>query len=640
MDLGGFMSWFDENAFAATHHIRTYADTFDDVLDTALGSYSAFLKEVRLLSWDLLASIKSFSESFFPMTTFDKAKESFTEEFGGLKADTLLILDANETAKTNVATLTASLAEWSAKTAEDILGWNLADLPGSSYARPTGPGSEFYVHSKNLEKWILVYDKAEVAWETAEKTITNTIGAISTQLADWKAQLLDPAIEAGYRDFISNEIKYWEAMLEEFQKQRAEIFEGVDRYMGDLLGTTSELDKSLYSVNTQFQSWLDALIDAGGTLAEQTDLMGDWEAAIRKSMQKPFESMIDMIDAKLTDLSRADWGLSNYMNLYESLSGQTLQTSDPDELLDIFGQQLDVLQKIESLQDQELSALKNVYNSIDDLLFNISGGGDLAAVTSAEFWTGQYDKLLTDAMAGDAEAASAFEQFVPDFLKFMQAYTPDYKGITDYVTQDLQTVQGVIEDSMSELELLTTTNAWLKDIYNELKTSLSAVVTAIESSPVSQEIDPLTGQISLLIPEIKGLTQAILKALFPDSGINMIGDESPTTYYPNPYEYDPLLNYHAAGGLTSGMSIAGEAGPEWVVPTYEPERSSFLRDVGVDTSAIAAAVAARVGSAGGGPIQIDMKVYLDGDQIRHSVAAGANGRDVELINAIRRAARG
>lgn len=38
----------------------------------------------------------------------------------------------------------------------------------------------------------------------------------------------------------------------------------------------------------------------------------------------------------------------------------------------------------------------------------------------------------------------------------------------------------------------------------------------------------------------------------------------------------------ATGGLTSGITMAGERGPEWVIPTYEPERSAFLRSAPLD----------------------------------------------------------
>lgn len=53
----------------------------------------------------------------------------------------------------------------------------------------------------------------------------------------------------------------------------------------------------------------------------------------------------------------------------------------------------------------------------------------------------------------------------------------------------------------------------------------------------------------------------------------------------------PELKMYGRGGLTSGLSLAGERGAEWVVPTYEPERSKFLSDVGADPDKIGRAVA-------------------------------------------------
>ncbi len=60
----------------------------------------------------------------------------------------------------------------------------------------------------------------------------------------------------------------------------------------------------------------------------------------------------------------------------------------------------------------------------------------------------------------------------------------------------------------------------------------------------------------------------------------------------------PPVTAHAAGGLTSGISIAGESGPEWIVPTYEPQRSSFLRDVGANPEAIGQSIAKHLGNNG------------------------------------------
>ena len=54
------------------------------------------------------------------------------------------------------------------------------------------------------------------------------------------------------------------------------------------------------------------------------------------------------------------------------------------------------------------------------------------------------------------------------------------------------------------------------------------------------------------------------------------------------------------GGLFSSPTIMAEHGPEWAVPTYEPERSRFLKDVGADPDKLAAAIVKKVGGRSGG----------------------------------------
>ena len=98
---------------------------------------------------------------------------------------------------------------------------------------------------------------------------------------------------------------------------------------------------------------------------------------------------------------------------------------------------------------------------------------------------------------------------------------------------------------------------------------------------------------------------------------------------------------HASGGLTSGLSFAGEIGQEWVVPTYEPQRSRFLKDVGVDSDAIGKSIARTLinestgGSASGKDIHVHL--YIDKKEITQSVVQGIRAGDEDLIKNIRKA---
>ena len=58
------------------------------------------------------------------------------------------------------------------------------------------------------------------------------------------------------------------------------------------------------------------------------------------------------------------------------------------------------------------------------------------------------------------------------------------------------------------------------------------------------------------------------------------------------------------GGLFSSPTIMAEHGREWAVPTYEPERSRFLKDVGADPDKLAAAIAKKIDTGSNNEINI------------------------------------
>ncbi|MGA2462778.1 MAG: hypothetical protein ABSH06_00300 [Thermodesulfobacteriota bacterium] len=94
------------------------------------------------------------------------------------------------------------------------------------------------------------------------------------------------------------------------------------------------------------------------------------------------------------------------------------------------------------------------------------------------------------------------------------------------------------------------------------------------------------------------------------------------------------------GGLARGPSIFGERGPEWAVPTYEPERSSFLRDVGADPETIGMAIAKYLNGEGDGQeIHIHTHFYIDGQEISESVANGLRRGDYNLVKYVRKVAK-
>jgi len=93
---------------------------------------------------------------------------------------------------------------------------------------------------------------------------------------------------------------------------------------------------------------------------------------------------------------------------------------------------------------------------------------------------------------------------------------------------------------------------------------------------------------------------------------------------------------YAGGGLTTGPSIAGEAGQEWIVPVYGSDKNeSFLKSVGADPDAIGKAVAKYVGSGSGKEVNLTINLNVDGQVINTVVKKGLKGGDTDLIQAVR-----
>ena len=63
-------------------------------------------------------------------------------------------------------------------------------------------------------------------------------------------------------------------------------------------------------------------------------------------------------------------------------------------------------------------------------------------------------------------------------------------------------------------------------------------------------------------------------AMLTNGGSSPMGFWMESPFYP----YSHLYGYQA-GGLAQSLGFVAERGPEWVVPTYEPERSRFLQNV-------------------------------------------------------------
>ncbi len=194
---------------------------------------------------------------------------------------------------------------------------------------------------------------------------------------------------------------------------------------------------------------------------------------------------------------------------------------------------------------------------------------------------------------------------------------------------NLPGASGNASDAVGDLAVNTQTQLLkVAEYWDTLAAKMGLDMNAETAASVIGSMQPpITQTTTISVPKYNSFTIAAPGYYIDQQGIQRSYAEAQTRFFPSNWSfmapgtyYDYAHPNYAKGGLTSGLSYAGEAGPEWVVPTYEPQRSSFLHDVGADPEAIGAAIAKRISGMGGGEITIIVPVVMDGEKIASVVA--------------------
>ncbi len=192
---------------------------------------------------------------------------------------------------------------------------------------------------------------------------------------------------------------------------------------------------------------------------------------IIKQSREGYDSLLDQIEDFQKSKLTANWGVDEWKSELAKLQTEylaldrTTQDYQKDSLR-IFNDQFDVLKSIDRLQQDQLTATKNMIATIDDQQKSVGGWitrltvGDLAPVQSVEGVTGQYETLKNLALSG---IASGNMEGIGDFLSGITPYMDFMKGMGDYNTL----VGGVVSD--------------LYDINTGLANYKSAEVKAMET---------------------------------------------------------------------------------------------------------------------------------------------------------------
>lgn len=238
--------------------------------------------------------------------------------------------------------------------------------------------------------------------------------------------------------------------------------------------------------------------------------------------------------------------------------------------------------------DEAISKWEDFADAINEWLDSLSLNSKLAPAVSMEGYRGMYEKYKSAATSTGAssEDVNNYLSYAETYLEFMRAYGGDYQRIYDQVTSEASTLaQAYEEQATVEEQQLSETK--------KQTTLLEKLVSEVSSGASLASSTASSGAASIALP------------------------------------------LHGSGGLASRLSIAGDEGPEWIVPTYEPQRSTFLKNAPAEFwNNLGTAMS---GGGSGGEQTIIVPVSIDGKEICRVVAKGIP-RDPDLTKAVRRAA--
>lgn len=512
------------------------------IISGEFNSWKNFFKEVYINAQEIIGEIRDMSMVLSPLaTSYEREIAKTKDSFGNLAdaaKDTMDDQKKNMEAIREFQTDMYILMQTSAASMVSKSDYRRMDQEGNWYYDEAAYMRAIQQAEENRQRLIDVY----------KKEIEALTGLL---LSDDDLQELE--------DFLLKEEAFLREVEEKYRLKRADIIMDVDRYMMEVTGEAGALEQALWGVKDQFKQWIEMLEDAGASIELITEIEGNRAKALSAVAKGYFESLKTSIDDYRFSNVQDEWGLSEWTSYIQDLQDQMAnldETSENyyDDALTLAGKQWDALRAIEDLNREQIQELKSTYEAIGNLIYELKGGS-LAPVQSFEFFADEYAKLMTDAMSpsATAEDVAAFEQFVPDFLDFMEAYTPNYQDLVESVVGDLESVQGNIDNLIDDL---TIEEGLLWDIRTILDLKLQEIIDGIDginwdnvvNDPPVEEPGDDDGIVDTMpvpdpyLPPDTGIPPIVeTPDWIPDDGITIEKNttaEAPTSYV-NPFaDYD------------------------------------------------------------------------------------------------------
>jgi len=521
-----------------------------------------------------------------------------------------------------------------------------------------------------------------------QQDMVNNLTTISDDVKNWLASMrtgsLAPALargtfEAEYDRLralatapgadsgaVSDFTSFAEQYLEFMRAYGGDYQDIFDRVLGDVEAIGINADTELSVAKAQLDATIAAHATAEETLAAVQEALEAAQEA-DEAAQEIAEELLAAAQAQIDAITGIDDRLERAQEAIDNATEAILDAQE--RYIDAQEAVLDALRGIDDAERASVDALRGIADAeraIQDALRGIADAEQasldalrgiedanrasadaLRAIADAERAIEDALRGIDDAIRAEAEALQAIQDAIEAQAAALEAIA-DAEAAAAKAAEELAAAQAAELAALDRLTLATENEV-------AMLVRLEAAILRLATSPVPGGLPPgiITPQNpwpegDYPIPEpyqphviddmpVWGLPQVPLNTINPDyiswkADFNRAEDDYETGAMAASDWYSWIKNHPqpgiflGAGGLTQGLSMAGERGPEWVVPTYEPQRSRFLQGAPADfwenLSNIQGGGGRGSGDGGGGEegMTVPIQVILDGRVIAESVA--------------------
>ena len=498
-----------------------------------------------------------------------------------------------------------------------------------------------------------VADMARMLGGDVAKAENKVFAAFELNLSGMSSDAIEKAV-SGQISAISDAFvqEIFATLIKSYQEVGEGAYETISRLAIDLLSVTDILDMTgqhMSTVASESVALSESLISLAGGLDKLKESAATYYDKFYKDTEKQIALQGYLSNAMASMNLVFPSTRLGYRSVVEALdltttSGQQAYTT----MLNMASSADEYYSAVEDATGANhdfVDSLVSITKTIDNWLNNLKIS-DLAPVQSYAEYSRQYQMYKTAASGQNAtgEQVSDYLSYATKYLEFQKNYgtTGSYKDIYDAVVADVEGMKAgknaALEIAQQQLDVLNQI-AVNTDIGAQQSLEALAVQKAAEAYR-QQQIDSALSTLSNLN------TDSHYAGKLMWGGNPSVLTESDYMAFQLQMKESILTLLHtlgapgyAEGGYAEGLYRYAEKGHgEYIVPTHEPQRKSFLKTVGADPETLGAAIGKYLQSSNGGSggQVIENHIYIDGKEIRYVVTKGMK-TDFDLIASTRKA---